>query len=60
MHKEQSLGLIRHILTIFGGYAVGRGYVDDNTAIEITGGIASIIGVVWSILSPDKRIDKGY
>ena len=60
MQKEQVTGLARHILTCVGGYAVGRGYVDENVALELVGIVSSIIGGVWSYLTKDKQIDHGY
>lgn len=60
MHKEQVKGLIRHILTIAGGYAVGRGYVDQSTALELVGAMSSFIGIIWSLATKDKQINHGY
>ena len=29
--KEQALGVLRHVLTLGGGYAAGRGFLDEAT-----------------------------
>ena len=55
MNKNKILGIIRHILTMAGGWAVGQGYVDESTALEIGGGIAAIVGTVWSYVAPEKK-----
>ena len=60
MKKEQVLGIVRHVLTLGGGYAVGRGIVDEAVSLELVGTITSFIGIIWSIYSPDKKIGKGY
>lgn len=60
LKKEQLLGVARHVLTIGGGYAVGKGIVDETTAMEIVGAISSLIGIIWSIFSPDKKKFNGY
>ncbi len=60
MKKEQVLGLVRHLLTIGGGYAVGSGAVDESTSVELIGAITTLVGVLWSIYSPDKKVGNGY
>lgn len=48
MNKEQILGLIRHTLTVIGGYYIAKGVVDADEVEQIVGGLISIIGVGWS------------
>lgn len=50
MDKAQIMGIIRHILTFAGGFAVAKGWLDEGMLVEVVGGIATIIGVVWSAL----------
>lgn len=50
MNKEQVLGLLRHILTFVGGILVAKGTFDEATATELTGGLITVIGAVWSVL----------
>ena len=49
--KEQTLGLIRHVLTFVGGILVTKGLIDDATSLEIVGGIVTIVGAAWSVFS---------
>jgi len=54
MNKQQVIGLVRHILTFAGGYAVARGFLSDALVGEIVGAIVTIVGAVWSIAAPEK------
>jgi hypothetical protein len=51
MNKEQVLGLIRHILTFVGGIVIAQGLVSDALSSELIGGIMTVVGTVWSIVS---------
>lgn len=48
MNKEQMLGLLRHILTIIGGYYIAKGSVDADQLEQLIGGLISLIGFGWS------------
>jgi lysozyme family protein len=48
-------GVIRHIITIFGGGLLGTGLVGDDEITIIAGAIASLLGVVWSIIEKRAR-----
>ena len=50
MSKEQILGLIRHILTSVGGAVIMLGYFDEALVTEVTGGLMTAIGFVWSVI----------
>lgn len=52
--KEQSLGLVRHLLTFAGGILVTKGLVDEGLSQEILGGLMTVIGGIWSIVSKKK------
>ena len=55
MNRAKILGIVRHVLTTFGGGLVVSGKlteVDWNLAV---GAIVTIIGVAWSYLSPEKQ-----
>jgi hypothetical protein len=54
MTKEQILGIIRHVLTAVGGMAVILGYYDESTVTQITGGLMTAAGFVWSIANKTK------
>jgi hypothetical protein len=49
--KDQILGLVRHILTFAGGILVTKGIVSEGVSIEVIGGIMTIVGSIWSVVS---------
>lgn len=53
--KEQSLGVIRHVLTFVGGILVTKGLIDESLSQELLGGFMTVIGGVWSIVSKHKK-----
>ena len=54
--KEQVLGIIRHTLTFVGGILIARGLVDETLVTEITGGVLTLTGAIWSIISKNKQL----
>jgi len=54
MNRTQVLGVLRHVLTIGAGILVARGTLTDSGAQELSGGIIAVVGVLWSIFSPEK------
>lgn len=55
MNTEQITSIVRQILLAVGGFVVGKGYVDQETMLQIAGALSVIIGSVWAIWS---RTDK--
>ena len=49
--KEQFLGILRHALTFVGGVLVTNGILDESVIIELTGGVMTLAGAIWSIVS---------
>jgi hypothetical protein len=49
--KEQVLGIVRHVLTFAGGIVIAKGLADENTVNEIIGGVITLVGTIWSIVS---------
>lgn len=49
--KEQVLGIIRHTLTFVGGILIMKGLIDESTAQEIIGGVVTLTGTIWSVVS---------
>ena len=49
--KEQTLGIIRHILTFAGGIMLTSGLVDQGTFDTIIGSVITLSGAIWSITS---------
>ena len=54
MNQEQLMGIIRHILTFVGGIVVMKGYAEEAFVMEVTGGLLTLIGGVWSIVNKIK------
>lgn len=48
MNQDQIMGILRHTLTIAGGFFVAKGLVDEGTLTEIVGGLMALIGTGWS------------
>ena len=55
MKRFKILGIIRHVLTFVGGALVLSGKVDVASTEVISGGLLTVIGGLWSVLSPEKR-----
>ena len=51
MNKEQIMGLIRHTLTFVGGIIVAHGVTSEALTTDLIGGLMTVIGSVWSIVS---------
>jgi hypothetical protein len=49
--KDQLLGIVRHSLTFIGGILIMKGLVDESTFSEITGGVITLTGAIWSIIN---------
>jgi hypothetical protein len=55
MNKDQILGVLRHVLTFVGGILVFRGVLDDALLQELVGGVVTLAGTVWSVISKKKE-----
>lgn len=53
--NEQLLGLIRHVLTFVGGVLVAKGLADANVTGELIGGLMTVVGGVWSVISKKPK-----
>lgn len=51
LNQEQVFGIIRHVFTFLGGFLVMRGYTDEETILELTGGVTTVVGVIWSFVA---------
>lgn len=49
--KEKWLGIIRHVLTFAGGIVVAKGLIEEALFQEILGGLMTVVGGVWSVIS---------
>ena len=46
--NQQVLGIIRHALTTIGGVLLAVGIGDPESMLEVTGGIVTLVGIIWS------------
>lgn len=51
MNKNELYGVVRTLLAAVGGIAVGKGWVDSETAVAVAGALATIVVAVWSVKS---------
>jgi hypothetical protein len=49
--NDKTAGIIRHALSSVGGALVAAGYLTSDEWTAIAGGLAIVIGVVWSIIA---------
>lgn len=54
MSREVVLGVIRHSLTFAGGILVAKGILEHGLLTEIVGGVMTVIGGIWSVISKTK------
>ena len=54
MSGEQVWGIVRTVLAAAGGWAVGKGYIDNDFLTAILGGGGTIFIAVWSVISKKK------
>jgi hypothetical protein len=55
MNVEIITSLVRHLLTLAGGYFVSKGIVDHASSEAIIGGVVAAVGVAWSIVHNLKK-----
>ena len=55
MSQDAVLGLVRHILTFGGGFAVAKGWADEITITAIAGALVTAIGGIWSVTEKATR-----
>jgi hypothetical protein len=48
-------GLLRHVLTMAGGFLVAQGYVAEGDVETIVGAVLALGGVAWSALEKRGR-----
>ena len=59
MTSDQIGGIVRAILAAIAGFFVSKGWVDNTTALTITGAVAAIIVAIWSVFTnqPSKIVE---
>jgi len=56
MKSEEFGGIVRALVSALGGYLVGQGLVDSETAMTIGGAVTTIVVAFWSIYSKRKAV----
>jgi hypothetical protein len=54
MSWEMMAGLLRHLLTFGGGFAVAKGWFDEATMNSLVAALLTIVGVGWSVIAKRK------
>lgn len=54
MKKAELYGVVRTLMAAAAGFAVARGWLDQETAMSLAGAGATIVVAVWSVRS--KRV----
>jgi hypothetical protein len=47
-------GIVRALVSALGGFLVGKGLIDNETAVTIGGAIVPLVVAVWSVVSKRK------
>ena len=51
MDKDQVGGVVRALVAAGGGYFVGQGLIDAETAMTIGGAVTTLVVAAWSVWS---------
>lgn len=54
MDSTQVAGIVRAVVAAVGGYFVGTGVIDQDTATQVAGAAAVIAAAVWSVIAKRK------
>ena len=54
MTAQEISGIVRALVSALGGYLVGQGLVDSETAMTIGGAVTTLVVAFWSIYSKRK------
>jgi len=54
MNKDELYGVARAVLSAVGGFLVGKGYLDSETAMTLAGAGATVVAAIWSVKA--KRV----
>jgi hypothetical protein len=55
MNRAKILGIVRHLLTTFGGGLVVSGKMSEVDFTSAVGAVVILVGAVWSYFSPEKQ-----
>ena len=54
MTSSEVGGIARALASALGGYLVGKGMLDSETATTLAGAVATIVVAVWSVIAKRK------
>jgi hypothetical protein len=54
MNENQIYGVLRHLLSALGGFAVYKGALTEDEAASIIGASLALIATVWSVVIKQK------
>lgn len=54
-NQDQVLSALRWLLTVAGGYAAQRGYLDNEQVLSITGAVLALATVAWGLFAHSKQ-----
>jgi len=57
-NQEQTIGIIRHVVTFVGDILVARGRLDIGSVETISGLVVTVVGFLFSFLAPEKVAPK--
>ncbi len=55
MNRDAILGVVRHVLTFAGGFAVAKGKIDAPGLEMAVGAVITLVGVAWSAIDKANR-----
>ena len=56
MTAQEISGIVRALVSALGGYLVGQGLVDSETAMTSGGAVTTLVVAFWSIYSKRKAV----
>jgi hypothetical protein len=57
MTGDQIGGIVRAVAAAVGGYLVGKGVIDEQTAAAVSGAVVTIAVAAWSVWSKKKAVE---
>lgn len=55
MNKNHVLGIVRHVLAGIGVWLSTTGLIDESAWEALGGAVMTLVGVIWSVVSPEKK-----
>jgi hypothetical protein len=54
MNYDQVYGVVRHLISALGGFAVYKGVVTEDEAASVVGCSLTLFAAIWSVLTKQK------